>query len=98
MAFEVIPSKIFLEQLDDLSDSAIKLIDNKIKILEENPFHYKRIVGYNLFIFRIRFEDQKKEKRLIYLVEKGKVIILCILDRDKEYKDLENYLRRLNLL
>ncbi len=97
MKYEVVPSKIFLEQLDELSDDAIKIIDSKIKILEENPFHFKRIVGYNLFLFRIRFEDLKKEKRLVYLVEKGTVILLCILDRDKEYKDLDRYLKRLNL-
>lgn len=97
MSYEVIPSKVFLEQLDNLSDESKILIEKKITIIEENPFHFKRIIGHNLFLFRIRFEDLRREKRLIYLVEKNQVILLCILDRDKEYKDLEKYLQRLGL-
>ncbi|MBU0979959.1 MAG: hypothetical protein KJ709_04095 [Nanoarchaeota archaeon] len=56
---------------------------------------YKRIIGHDLFLFRIRFSDDRKEKRIIYLVDKPYVKVLCILDRDKEYKDLSNYLRKL---
>ncbi|MEK6938868.1 MAG: hypothetical protein AABX04_07550 [Nanoarchaeota archaeon] len=98
MVFEIIPSKIFLEQLDDLSDEAKELIEKKIEILELNPSHFKRITGYGLFLFRIRFENMRKEKRLVYLIDGSKVILLCILDRNKEYKDLENYLKRSDLI
>jgi len=44
------------------------------------------------------FEDLRKEKRLVCLVEGSQVILLCLLDRDKEYRDLEKYLRRLDLI
>lgn len=93
--FELIPTEFFLKQLDDLSSKAKKQLETKILLLKENPFRNKRIQGYNLFLFRIRFEDLNKEKRVIYLVDKPKVKILCILDRDKNYSDLKNYLKKL---
>lgn len=96
--FELKPTDFFLEQIDELSDEAAKLIDEKLKLVKINPFRYKRIEGYRLFLFRIRFEDNRKEKRVIYLVEKPLVKVLCILDRDKEYKDLKKYLRKLGYL
>lgn len=96
--FELKPTDFFLEQIDELSDEAAKLIDEKLKLVKINPFRYKRIEGYRLFLFRIRFEDNRKEKRVIYLVEKPLVKVLCILDRDKEYKDLKKYLTKLGYL
>ena len=63
-------------------------------MLKINPFRFKRIEGYSLFLFRIRFEDNRKEKRVIYLVDKPNVNVLFILDRDKEYNDLDKYLRK----
>jgi len=96
--FELKPTGFFLEQIDELSDEAAKLIEEKLKLVKINPFRYKRIEGYRLFLFRIRFEDNRKEKRVIYLVEKPLVKVLCILDRDKEYKDLKKYLTKLGYL
>jgi len=93
--FELKPTDFFLEQTDGLSDEAAALIAEKLELVKTNPFRYKRIQGHGLFLFRIRFSDRKKEKRVIYLVDKPFVKVLCILDRDKEYKDLERYLRKL---
>lgn len=92
--YTLIPTKLFLEQLDNLSDDAKRVLKKKIEILKTNPAHYKRIQGYNLFLFRIRFEDQRREKRVIYLLDQQWVKILCILERDKEYKDLKSYSKR----
>ncbi|MDP3727850.1 MAG: hypothetical protein Q8R18_00180 [bacterium] len=93
MDYVLKPSNFFLEQLDDLSEDSKKLIDNKLQLVKINPYRNKRIEGYSLFLFRIRFEDNRKEKRVIYLVDKPSIKILCILDRDKEYKDLKKYLK-----
>jgi len=92
------PSQFFLEQTDELSDKAASIIEDKLRLLKINPFRFKRIEGYDLFLFRIRFEDNRKEKRVIYLVDRPNVEILCILDRDKEYNDLKKYLKRLGYL
>lgn len=96
--YELKPSRFFLEQIEELSHEAARLLEDKLRLVKVNPFRYKRIHGYNLFLFRIRFEDQRKEKRVIYLVDKPVVKILCILDRDKEYKDLKKYLKLLGYL
>ena len=95
MEYTLKPSEFFLLQLDEISNEAAKLIEDKLRLAKINPFRFKRIHGYNLFLFRIRFEDNRKEKRVIYLVDKPFIKVLCILDRDKEYKDLKKYLRRL---
>ena len=95
MEFILLPSDFFLEQVEKLSDKAARILEEKMLMLKINPFRFKRIEGQNLFLFRIRFEDNQKEKRMIYLVDKPYVKILCILDRDKEYKDLQKYLAKL---
>ena len=81
-----------------MSDEAAKLIEEKLKLAKINPYRYKRIHGYKLFLFRIRFEDERKEKRVVYLVDKPFVKVLCILDRENEYKDLKKYLKKLGYL
>jgi mRNA-degrading endonuclease RelE of RelBE toxin-antitoxin system len=93
--YELLPSHFFLEQIEDLSDEAAKLVEEKLLLVKQNPYRYKKIEGYKLFLFRIRFQDNRKEKRIIYLVDKPKVKILCILDRGKDYKDLKKYLKKL---
>ena len=98
MEFVIKPSEFFLEQVEELSAKAARIVEDKIRMLKVNPFRFKRIEGQGLFLFRIRFEDDQKEKRVIYLVDKPQVKILCILDRDKEYKDLRKYLERLGYL
>jgi D-lyxose ketol-isomerase len=92
------PSNFFLEQLKDLNDESARLIEKKLRLVKINPYRFKRIVGYGLFLFRIRFEEGRKEKRVVYLVDKPYVKIICILDRDKKYKDLKEYLKRLGYL
>ena len=95
MNYEFVPTEFFLMQIDSLSPEAKAIIEEKLKLLKINPFRSKRIEGYSLFLFRIRFEDNKKEKRIIYLVDKPKIYLLCILDRSREYKDLKKYLKKL---
>ena len=94
MEYEIIPSEFFLEQIDELSNEAAKLIEQKLLLVKINPYRFKRIEGYKLFLFRIRFEDKRKEKRIVYLVNKPKVKVLCILDRNSEYKQLRKFLKK----
>ena len=98
MEYELKPSHFFLQQIDELSDETKRVVENRLKLVKANPFRNKRIHGYNLFLFRIRFEEQHREKRVIYLVDKPYVKLICILDRDKEYKDLKKYLKSLGYL
>ena len=98
MEYIIKPSHFFLQQVDEISDETAKLIEEKLKLAKTNPYRYKRIYGHKLVLFRIRFEEGRKEKRVVYLVDKPFIKVLCILDRDKEYKDLKNYLKRLGYI
>jgi NMD protein affecting ribosome stability and mRNA decay len=93
--YALLPSEFFLTQAAELSDEAARLVSQKLLLAKQNPYRFKRIHSEGLFLFRIRFEDGRKEKRVIYLVERPHIKVLCILDRDKEYKDLRRYLKML---
>ena len=84
-------TKKFIKQSNCLSDKSLKIIRKKIKLILKNPFRNKKL-QHELLLFRIRFKDNNKEKRLIYQVDRNTIYLLCILDRDNNYKDLELYL------
>lgn len=98
MEYEFKPSHFFLQQVEELSDEAARIVEDKLRLVKINPFRNKRIEGYGLFLFRIRFEDNKREKRVIYLVDKPYIKLLCLLDRKGDYKDLKKYLKSLGYL
>lgn len=96
MTFTVKLSQIMVEQLNNLDEKSKKIIWEKIKLIEENPFHFKKIHS-RLFrkVFRIRLNLQGKEIRLIYVVFEPNIIIACLLERKKDYKDMEKYLKKI---
>ena len=57
-------SDFFIEQVKELSDRSVRVIKDNINFLKVNPFRNKRIHGFNLFLFRIRFEDERKKSYL----------------------------------
>ncbi len=96
MSFEIISSNYFNEQIKDFDSKTKKLIYNKIQLIKENPYRNKRIHSKKFSkVFRIRLNINRKEKRLIYAVIAPKIILVCFLDRDKNYKDLEKYLSKI---
>lgn len=95
MKYRLKPTKFFLNQLDSLSSKALQILEDKIYLLKENPGRFKQITGFPYNLFRIRFIDCNKSKRLIYVVDGKFVKLLCILNRDKNYKDLKKYLSQI---
>ncbi len=51
MEYEIIPTTFFLEQIEELTEESAKLIAEKLIIAKKNPYRFKRIEGYNLFLF-----------------------------------------------
>ena len=93
MNYNVIPSNQFLKQTRSLDIKQKRIIEDKIDLIKQNPFRYKRIHSKKYSkIFRIRFSLNKKETRLIYVIIEPNIILVCLLDRRKDYKDLEKYL------
>jgi len=96
--YNIIPTTFFLEQFDSLSLKSQNILEQKLLLLKINPHRNKRIRGFNFFLFRIRFEDERREKRVIYLLDPPNVKLLFILNRDNNYSDLKNYLKKIRLL
>ncbi|MBS3054867.1 MAG: type II toxin-antitoxin system RelE/ParE family toxin [Candidatus Aenigmarchaeota archaeon] len=96
MKFDVKATEIFQQQFDKLSDEYKRQIKKKVELIEQNPFRFKALHS-KLYsrVFRIRLNIGGKETRLIYVVLGSKIILVCLLPRSKEYKNLENYLSKI---
>jgi len=95
MNFELKPTDNFLDQLKELPKKYKSQIKKKLLIIKQNPFRFKSLYSKTLSrVFRVRLNIEGKETRLIYVVTGSKIILVCLLDRTKDYKDLENYLAK----
>ena len=97
MNFIIKALEIFEDQIKDLDDKSKRIINDKINLIKENPYRYKRIHS-KLFskVFRVRLNIKSEETRLIYVVIEPNIILVCLLERRKDYKDLEKYLKKIN--
>lgn len=96
MSFKIVPTKFFLEQLSKLDAKSKRVVASKIELLKVNPYRFKRVHSKKFSkVFRIRLSVAGKESRLIYVVLEPNVIVVCLLERSKDYRDLEGYLSRL---
>jgi mRNA-degrading endonuclease RelE of RelBE toxin-antitoxin system len=91
--FRIVPTKEFLEQAKQLDEKTKRIVDEKLDLLKENPYRFKSLYHKNLKLFRIRLNVQNKETRLVYAVIKPDVILLCFIERKKDYRDLAKYLK-----
>lgn len=93
MTFAVKLSPVMVKQLDKLDDRSRRIIWDKIRLIEENPFHFKKIHSQRFRkVFRVRLSIQNRETRMIYVVLEPNIIIVCLLERNRDYRDLEKYL------
>ncbi len=96
MKFELVASKFFKEQFDKPPERYQSQLKKKAELIEQNPYRFKSIHStFYSRVFRLRLNIGGKETRLIYVVLGSKVILVCLLDRSKEYRDLENYLAKI---
>jgi len=95
MSFGIIPSNDFNKQISKLDFKSKKLIYDKIQLIKQTPYRFKRIHSKRYSkTFRVRLNINKKETRLIYVVINPNIILVCLLDRKKDYKNLEKYLEK----
>ncbi len=96
MTYFIESSKIFKKQFDELDDKTKRIVYEKIQLIKENPYRNKKIHSKTFSrVFRVRLTIQGKEKRFIYIILSPKIILACFIDRDKDYKDLEKYLKKI---
>lgn len=86
--------EIFTKQISKLDTSSKRIIHNKIQLIKQNPYRFKRIHSKKYSkVFRVRLNLQQKETRLIYTIVEPSIILICLLNRKNDYKDLEKYLK-----
>ena len=96
MEFKIVPSRVFNKQISKLGAQTRQQIYKKIELLKENPYRNKKITSKRFNkIFRVRINANKKEMRLIYVVIEPNIILACFIERKKDYKDLDKYLKDL---
>ena len=95
MNYQIKVLDIFNKQVTKLNKKSRKIIYDKIQLIKQNPYHFKRIHSKNYSkVFRIRLNVEQKETRLIYTIIEPNILLVCLLDRKKNYKDLEKYLKK----
>jgi mRNA-degrading endonuclease RelE of RelBE toxin-antitoxin system len=96
MNYEIKALEFFKDQISKQDEKTRRIIYDKINLIKENPYRYKRIRSKKYSkVFRIRFSIQNREIRLIYVILEPHIILVCLLDRTKDYKDLEKYLAKI---
>ena len=97
MNFIIKALEIFEDQIKGLDDKSKRIIENKISLIKDNHYRYKRIHS-KLFskVFRVRLNIKSEETRLIYVVIEPNIILVCLLEGRRDYKDLEKYLKKIN--
>ena len=96
MNYEIKALEFFEKQISSLDDKSKRIIYDKIRLIKENPYRYKRVHSKQYSkVFRIRLSIQGIETRLIYVVIEPNIILVCLLDRRKDYTDLEKYLSKI---
>jgi mRNA-degrading endonuclease RelE of RelBE toxin-antitoxin system len=85
-----------VDQIKSLDEKSKRIIEEKLALIQENPFHFKAIHSKQYKkVFRVRLTIQNAEKRLIYVVLEPNVVIVCLLERKHDYTDLEKCLRKM---
>ena len=88
-------TNLFKKQIKDLNKNSREMIHEKIELIKSNPYRFKKIHSKNFSkVFRVRFSIESKETRLIYIVIEPNIILICLLDRKGNYKDLEKYIKK----
>jgi len=97
--FELVPTEYFLSQIGNLPKKYKNQIRKKVELIKQNPFRFKKIHSKKFSrVFRVRMNIEGKETRLVYVVVGTKIIIAGLLERSKEYRDLETYLSKILFL
>ncbi len=96
MSFKIKALDFFLQQVKELDRQGKRIVKQKIGLIKENPYRFKRIHSRKFNkVFRIRLSMGGKETRLIYAVIEPNIILVCLLERKKGYRKLEKYLSKI---
>ena len=96
MTYNIKAFEIFEKQTRNLDDKSARIVEDKIRLIKENPFRFKRLNSkiYSR-VFEVKLNIQSRATRLIYVILQPNIILVCFLNRKDDFKNLEGYLKKL---
>jgi mRNA-degrading endonuclease RelE of RelBE toxin-antitoxin system len=96
MDFEVMGTGFFYGQIETLDEKSRRVIKDKIRLIKKNPFRYKRVHSKRFSrVHRVRVTVENRSTRLVYAIVGSRIFLACLLDRGKDYRDLDRYLKEI---
>jgi len=96
MNFEVIATSFFQKQAAALDSNSKRILREKILLIKKNPFRYKRVRSKHFSrAHRVWLTIEHRTTRLVYAIIGNKVYLACLLDRGRDYQELEKRLKSL---
>lgn len=84
-------TRFFLKQWGNYDKKTRVFIQDKLKLVKQNPFRFPKHTGYR-FVFKVKLSIDKKYSRLMYAVfmpDSKHITIIGIFERGVDYKDFE---------
>lgn len=89
--FELKYTRFFERQWLGYDEKTKNLIEDKLRLIKQNPFRYDTLEGYKR-VRKVKLSIEGKYQRLLYALhmpQANQIFILGIFERDKDYKDFE---------
>ncbi|MFH0859887.1 MAG: hypothetical protein V1921_01670 [Candidatus Altiarchaeota archaeon] len=89
--FELLYTRFFEKQWLEYDEKTKHLIEDKLRLIKQNPFRYDTIEGYKR-VLKVKLSIEGKYQRLLYALHTPKtnqILILGVFEREKDYKDFE---------
>lgn len=97
MSYELKVSEVCYKQIEQLGSRTVTQLYRKLQMVKLDPFRFKALKGFGIPVFRLRFSDQRRDMRLIYAVTANVILLLCILERSDDYRELVRIMKDLNI-
>jgi len=91
LEFELKYTRFFEKQWLGYDEKTKHLIEDKLRLIKQNPFRYDTLEGYKR-VLKVKLSIEGKYQRLLYAIhtpQTNQILILGIFEREKDYKDFE---------
>ncbi|MDD5111598.1 MAG: hypothetical protein PHG85_03570 [Candidatus Altiarchaeota archaeon] len=90
-SFELQYTRFFEEQWLGFGEKARRLIQDKLRLVKQNPYRYETLEGY-MRVRKVKLAIEGKYQRLLYALhmpDANQIFILGVFERDKGYEEFE---------
>lgn len=97
MAWTLRFTEFFARQWNSLSDKEKSIVEEKIRLVKQNPFRYGRLRNFR-FVIKVKLEVKNNYSRLMYAAyfpDKSHITVLGIFSRKNAYRDFKSFFKKL---